>query len=806
MDAFLLDLRRGVRRLLRQPAFTVGAALILALGIGATSAVFTVTRALLVQPALAWGPRVVIVWGTNRAGGQPRDVISGPTFLDLQRENRTLTGLAAIHFSDLTLRESEGAGVVSALEATPDFFAVTGVHPMLGRGFEPTDADSGSDVLILSHGFWQRRFGGDRAVIGQTLDSVGHRYQIVGVLPPAFRFFEVPDVVTLLRPRQLAAEERTHYHYWLAGRLKDGTSVAEAERDLDGIMSRLASSYASLRGWDVTTEPMSDVVAEPIRPATHLALATVLLVLLVACANVANLLLTRNVNRRRELAIRVSLGASRARLFRELLLEAGWLSAAGGALGILLSVAGVAALNQVMPAAVAVGGAAATISLPLLAVDRAVLVFATAVSALTAALCGAIPAWRACRQDASGAFAPTARGVTHGPLEQRLRAWLVSTEMALTTVLLVVASLLLQTIARLSSIDPGFRADGVLTMIVGRVDDLAPDARERYYREVLRRVADVPGVIVSSLNDYVLLTNEDDYEGFEIEGRPRLASGGWPREEWRRVSADYFRTLSIPTVRGRAFTRGDTAAAPSVVIVNEAMARKYWPGADPLGRRIRITAGAYGWSEIVGIVGDVREVGLDQPAKPMMFVPYHRSARPVMALFARVGGDPDRMIQPIRRAIWSLDATRPVFSVRRLDRLVSDSMAVRRLAERVSGFTATLALLLTVVGIYATLSHGVSQRRREIGVRVAIGARSYHVVQLVLLQGAVPTVAGLGLGLVGAFSVASLARNQLYGISAFDPATYAGAAAALTLAAAGACCVPAFRAARVDPVTALQAE
>jgi putative ABC transport system permease protein len=528
-------------------------------------------------------------------------------------------------------------------------------------------------------------------------------------------------------------------------------------------------------------------------------------VLLVACANVASLLLTRHVSRRLVLEIQMSLGAPRRYIFAELLAEAMWLAAGGGAVGITLALAGVAAVNQLLPPAAAIAGSAGSVAVAEVALDGSTLLWAALVSLAAFALCGVMPAWRASRPGGT-AFMPVARGSTGSLLELRWQSAIVALEAALATVLVIVAMLLVQTVSRLNAVEPGFRGDSVVAMIIGRVDDLDAKARARYYTEALRRVADLPGVSMAALNDYVLLTNEDDYEGVEIEGQPRLASGQWPREEWRRVSPDYFRTLAIPIRHGRDFVPQDTADSPSVVIINEAMARKYWPGTDPLGQRLRLTAKAYGWSQIIGIAGDVREVGLDQPAKPMMFVPYHRDPRPVMALFARVDRNSDAMIQAIQRAIWSLDPARPVFDVRRVDRLVADSMAVRRLAERVAVITGLLALLLTAIGLYGTLSYAVTQRRREIGVRVAIGARGCDVVAFLLGRGTAPAMTGLVLGLVGAAWLASLARHQLFGISALDPRTYALGAGLMIGVMLVACAVPAVRAAQLDPAAALKAD
>ncbi len=800
-------LRDSCRRLAHERAFSLTASLTLALGIGATTIVFTVVHALLSQPEISQGHGdLVIVWGTNPTAGQQRDVVSGPTFLDLQRENQTLAGLAAFHFGDSTLAGHDRAGVISTLEVTPEFFAVTGVRPAIGRGFAASDATADADVVVLSHGFWQRQFGGDPDIIGRTLRTGGHQHRVIGVLGSGFRFFDAPDVVTLLRPQQLAADQRTYYVYWLVGRLKDGVPLPQAEQDLDRVMAQIVERHPSVRGWDVTAEPLDAILDEPFTTVARLAVIAVVLVLVVACANVASLVLTRHVSRRRELAIRTSLGASRARVFLELTCDVMWLSLAGGVAGVAIAVSGLALLGRLMPPAVALAGSAGSIAVPGFVLDRAALFVALAAAVGTLVVCGLAPAWRATRQEPLSNLLPASRGSTAGAGELRLRGGLVSLEIAFATVLLVVAALIVQTVTRLNAVDPGFRGERVVSMVIGRVDDLAPTARAVYYTEVLRRVAEVPRVTMAALNDYVLLTNEDDYEGVEIEGRPRLPSGQWPREEWRRVSAEYFRTLSIPIVRGRDFTPLDTAAAPSVVIVNDAMARKYWPAEDPVGRRIRLTAAPYSWSEIVGVAGDVREVGLDQPAKPMMFVPYHRAPRPVMALFARVDADTDAMIQAIQGAVWSVDPTRPVFDVRRIDRLIADSMAVRVLAQRVSTVTALLALLLTGVGIFGTLGYAVSERKREIGVRVAVGARRLDVVMFVLRQAVTPTVVGLGAGLVSAIWLSSLASHLLYGISAVDVRTYVVCAGVLIAAVLTSSVLPALDALSIDPVAALKGD
>ena len=439
------QLRDSWRRLAHERAFSLTASLTLALGIGATTIVFTVVHALLSQPESSQGHKnLVIVWATNPIAGQRRDVVSGPTFLDLQRDNQTLDGLAAFHFSDLTLTERDRAGVISTLEVTPEFFAVTGVRPATGRGFVASDATGDAQLVVLSHGFWQRHFGGDPDVIGRTLATGGHQHRVIGVLSAGFRFFDAPDVLTLLRPHQLAAEQRTHYFYWLFGRLKAGVPLPRAEQDLDRVMTQIVERHPSVRGWEVTAEPLDAILDEPFTPVARLAVIAVVLVLLVACANVASLLLTRHISRRRELAIRMSLGASRRRVFLELICDVMWLSLAGGAAGVAIAVSGLASLNRLMPPAVAIAGSAGSVAMPAFVLDRASLLFALAATVATLVVCGLAPAWRAARQDVPSNLLPASRCSTAGPRELRLRAGLVSLQIAFATVLLVVAALIVQ--------------------------------------------------------------------------------------------------------------------------------------------------------------------------------------------------------------------------------------------------------------------------------------------------------------------------------------------------------------------------
>jgi putative ABC transport system permease protein len=808
MESILHEVRRAARTLAQRPALTGTVVVTLAVGIGALTAVFGVARALLRPSVFAEPERLVLVWGTHPRLGPPRDVISGPTFLDLQRRSTTLDGLSAFAVSELTEHRDAGAGVVPILQVTPELFSVLGIAPHAGRLFTTADAER-SDVVVLGFDYWRRRLDGRLDVIGKPLPGLDGPYTVVGVLPPGFRLFEKPDLVTLLRPRDLEQEERTHYHYWLLGRAKSGASLAAVEQDLDLAFARLAEGAPVVTGWEARVERLDRVLQEPVRDPLLALLAAAGVLVLIACVNVAHLLLAQGLDRRRELALRAALGADRARLLRQLLTESALLAALGALLGVGLAAFATAAIARILPDHVAVAGSAAMILLPPAKLDPSALVFAVTLSALAVGLFGLLPALRAASIDPLESLKAGSAGGAGGSGEARSRRVLVGIETALASLALVSAGLMARTVHHLLCSDPGFRPVGVVTMILGRVHDLDDDAggpRARYYRAVLESVAAVPGVRRAGLNDYVLLTNEDDYEGFEIEGRPHPARGGWPREEWRRISPDYFSVMGIPLRRGRLFTADDDERRPSVVVVNEAMVRKYWPGQDPVGRRVRITHKAYSWSEVVGVVGDVREVGLDRPPKPMIFVPFPRAPRPVMALFARVEGDPSAAVSEIKRAVWRVDPTRPVFATRSLERIVSDSISLQRLTFGVTGSVAVLAAFLTAVGILGVVRHTSSRARRELALRLALGATNTQVIRRLVGLSARPALLGLLAGLAGSRVVSGLLASQVYGVTLHDPLTLAATAllvAALVLLAS----YPvARRAARLDPATVLRTD
>jgi len=797
------DLRHAARALVSWRALPA-ALVMLTLAIGAMLAASAVFDAWIFRDTgFARPDRLVFVWPTNHAVGQPRDVVSGPTFLDWQRRSTSFAALAAFADGGLTIRRDGAADVLFTLAVTPEFFDVVGVSAALGRTFDGADAGRAGGVVVISHGLWQREFAADPSIVGRTLAALGQPHEVIGVLPEGFALFGAPDVVTLIDPRALARESRSFYHYWAIGRLRDGRSLADAQRDLDLVMAALAAEYPGLRGWTATVTGFLPTLAEPVRLPAFVLLAVAALVLVVGLGNTAHLLACRALDGRRETAIRAALGASPARLRRLRAVEGAVLAAAGGGLGLGLAMVVLRLANTLAPTSAAIAGSAATVALPPLALDDSAAWPAALALALTALLLG----WGAVGRRAEAVEmtplrATSPAGAARFTVGRRL---LLGGQTAVATTLLAVAALLLILVARLMATSPGFDPERVVAMQIGLVDDLDAARRARYYTEVVRAAAAVPGVLDAGLNDYLPLTNEDDYEGVEIPGQTR---DGRPvtREEWRRVSAGYFRTMRIPLVRGRIFGDGDDERAASVAVVNEAFARKYWPGTDPVGARIRITSRPYGWSQVIGVVGDVREVGLDQPAKPMLFVPYHRAPRPVMGLFVRLRPGADVPLTTLRRAVWSVDPTRPIADPAAMTRIVDDSYAVQRATLWGTGTLALLTWLLMLGGIYAIVGVIAAARTPEIAVRRALGAGGPQVLAAVMAAPCLAALAGTIVGLGGALAAARLLATLVPGVPGLDPVV-AGTVTGLVGVAVGvACVVPARRALAVDPLVAMRAE
>jgi putative ABC transport system permease protein len=801
MSTLVQDLRYAVRSLRKAPAFTLVAVLTLALGIGANSTIFSVVNGVLLQPLpYAQPDRLVIVWGHHTTIG--REVASQPDFLDWRAQNSVFSGMAALAHTSFDLT---GVGEPERLRAaltTADFFPTLGVTPALGRTFTPEEETSaGGHVAILSYGFWQRRFGGQPSVVGRTITLSGLPYTVVGIAPAGFRFERDVDVWAPLDVD--TKRSRRGDFLTVVGRLEPGVTLDRAQTQMSTIASRLAQQYPETNtSWGVELVPLKDQLVGTVRPALLIFMGAVGLVLLIACANVANLMLTRAASREREMAIRATLGAAQSRLVRQMLTESVLVALVGGALGLLFAVWGVAALrgaqSSLIPRLGEVG------------VDGPVLAFTVVLSALTGVLFGLAPALRVGRGELHGALREGARGASGGMGVRQLRGALVLAEVALALVLLVGAGLLIKSFDRLQRVDPGFNPDHVLTASI-----VLPRAR---YGEVVRQRAfatqlldalrSTPGVQSAALASDVPMSGGASYLSFSIAGQPDPAPGVVQDAEVFVASPDYFRALGVPLRQGRLISEQDDAGAPNVVVINRAMAQRYWAGRDPLGARITVgdPADSTSWRTVVGVIGDVRHNGLSADPYPQMYAPMAQMPQRAMMVVARTTGDPTGLAGALRRSVTSLDANLPVSDVMTMQERVGQSVAQPRVNVALLGLFAGVALILAAVGIYGVVSYSVVQRTRELGIRMALGARPGDVLRLVIRQAMAPALAGVAFGLVGAWGGTRLMASLLFGVSASDPVVFAAVALFLAGVALLASYIPARRATRVDPLVALQYE
>jgi putative ABC transport system permease protein len=797
------DLRFALRACRQRPGFTLVIILTLALGLGANTAIFSVVKAVLLAPLPYPEPdRLAFVWGRSASGSE--EGVSFPDFLELRENNRTFSGLALLRSQSVNLTGGDSPERVTGTFTTASLFeTVLAAKAASGRTFtaDETEAGSPAPVAVISHGLWQRRFGADPATVGRTLTLNGIIFKVIGVLPRHFELMLVgglwsTDVFLPLPyyPNRggLTRDDRSLY---ALGRLSPGTSVEKADADLGVVMRRLASELpATNASLGVHVVPLREVVVGDARPSLLVLQGAVGLVLLIACANVANLLLARATDRRREIALRAALGADRGRLLRQLLTESVLLAVLGGALGTALGLWGVKSLVAFAPEGLPV-------STPI-AVDRSVLVLSALLSLVTGVILGLVPALSALRGDLGASLKEGGRNVTGGG--RRLREMLVVSEMALSLVMLIGAGLLVQSLRKMQTLDPGFRQDHVLTLSFRlpptRYAEGEPVAA--FFREAIAGIRAVPGVESAALVRAVPLSGNYGTTGYEVEGRGESTPGKEPQAASNIVTPDYFATLGIPIRQGRDFTDHDDASSPLVAIVNETMAGLEWPGQEAVGRRLRLQ-GTKGWSTVVGVVGDVKHRRLSEPHQAQVYTAHYQDPKIFACVVARTSSDPKAFAESIRKAIWAVDKDQPVWSVLPLDAVLARTFAPTRFLLLLLGAFAVLALVLASVGIYGVLSYAVAQRRPEIGIRMALGARAFQVVRLVVGQGMTLVLAALVLGLGMAFFLSRLLRTMLFGVGPGDPPTFAACAVLLGAVAFCACWLPARRASRVDPASTL---
>ena len=819
MNTLLQDLRYSVRTLAKSPGFTAIAILTLALGIGANTALFSVVNGVLLSPLPYPQPdRLVALY--SRTPNFDESSISYPNFLDWQRQNKTLSDLAAWRSDSFNMTGSGEPERLRGEMVSADFFRILGVEPLIGRNFSANDDHAGAaPVVILSNSFWQRRFGGSRKILGQTISLNGTAYSVVGILPASFYFHadnfpnHMPDIFMPLGQwtDKTFLDRRVGMGMDAMGRLKPGVTVGQARADMSSVAANLARAYPQAdKNSGITLISLKQNMVGDIAALLYVLLAAVGFVLLIACVNIANLLLARSTGRTREFAIRAALGASRARMVRQLLNESVLLSFAGGLIGLILAAwgtrAAIAILPQALPRAGNVG------------LDSSVLLFTLGISLLAGILFGLAPALKTSQRNLAETLKEGGRGSSGA--RHRLQGIFVIAETALALILLVGAGLMIRSLVALWNVNPGFNPHNVLTFGVAYPPSLAgapPDEVRNGMRQLEAGLEAVPGVRAASLTIGSQPMQGDTDVGFWIEGHPKPQSDNqMPETLLYFVMPDYLNVMQTPLLRGRFITAEDTLHATPVIVIDDYFAKKYFPHEDPIGKRINLAV-LDAQAEIVGVVGHIKQWGLDEDAKspvlaqgymsmmqiPDRFIPLLSKGSEV---FVRTQGAPDALAAPIRHAIERINSDEVMYETESMDGVVSDSLASRRFGMILLGVFAALALVLACVGIYGVISYLVGQRTHEIGVRIALGAQRSDVLRLILGEGARMALIGVAIGIAAALGLTRLMASELFGVTAHDPLTFAGVAIVLMLVAVAACYIPARRAMRVDPIVALRYE
>ncbi len=812
MNILLTDIRYAIRMLLKSPAFTIIAIIALALGIGANTAIFSVVNAVLLRPLPYQTPQELVwLWGTNPQNDIERETASYPDFHDWRQQAQSFTDVAAF---------SNGAPILGGLDGEPerlraglavgDLFAVLGVEPALGRKFLPEENDEGKHrVVILSHALWQRRFGGDARIIGQQVMINNNQHAIVGVLPETFQD-PLPGESQRLEmwlPLAVTAnmqQSRRSDFLNVVARLKPGATAKQAQVEMRAIASRLEKQYPNTNtGWGTIVQPLHETITGDVRPALLVLLGAVSVLLLIACANVANLLLARATARQREIAIRAALGASRGRIIAQLLTENVLLSLCGGVLGLLVAYWGMDALLALSPGNIP--------RLDTIGIDREVLVFTIGVSLLTGLVFGLAPALTVSKLRLNDTLKEGGRSGAEGGTARRLRSGLAVGEIALSFVLLVGAGLLIRSFMQLQDVHPGFSADHLLTVKLSLPTAKYTENQQvvNFYDQLLGRLATQPGVQAVTVTNSLPLDGGGDYVAFTVEGRIPARTDRQPDAESRIVGPDYFRALKIPLQKGRLLEDRDAGGAPDAVVISDTMARKYFGGDDPIGKRITFgdpLANDAEWFTVIGVVGDVRGSALNDEPYAQVYGSYRQSPRRAMTVVIRTAGEPTALVSTVRQQVAALDPQQPLYNVRTAEQVLAASIARPRFNMLLIALLASVALVLAAIGVYGVISYSVTQRTHELGVRMALGASAGNVLKLVVGEGMLLAGIGIGFGILAAVGVTRIMASLLYGVSATDPLTFVSLALLLGGIAFVASYIPARRATRVNPVEALRHE
>ncbi|HEV2706871.1 MAG TPA: ABC transporter permease [Pyrinomonadaceae bacterium] len=804
MSTILQDVRYGFRMLWKSPGFTFVAVLALALGIGANSAIFSVVNAVLLRPLPYTDPdRLVVMWERDPTMDTS---VAYPNFKDWRDQNQSFESIAAFRRDSFNLTGAGEPERLSGRMTSAVFFQTLGVTIDKGRTFRAEEDRAGADpVVILSHGFWQRRFGGDESILSKQLTLNNRSYTVIGITPPTYRYGAEVDLFVPIGLFEENYQQRgSHPGIYVIGRLKPGVSHEQARADMNTIFARLGQQYPNEVGArTIRMESLYENTVQDVRPALLILLGAVAFVLLIACANVANLLLARSAARQKEIAIRTALGAGRWRVIRQLLTESVLLSLAGGAAGLLLALWGTDFLTSAVPD-----------NIPRLAeagVDTRVLAFTTVVSILTGIIFGLAPALQASKPDLNETLKEGDRGSTGG--RHRVRNVLVVVQTAIALVLLIGAGLMVKSFNRLQGVETGFDSSNVLTMQIS-VPAAKDEGKKVYnlFEQLQQRIKSVPGVESVALTNGLPMAGATE-TSFWVEGRPRASERDFMMSVMYMTTTDYFKTMGIAVKRGRVFTEQDRQGTPPVAVIDEKLAEKAFPGEDPIGKRLTFDRDMA--AEIVGVVSHVKQYGLDGevPVEPQFYLSINQApeqflpniARRIL-IVARTRSEPLAVADAIRREVLATDKNQPVFGVRTMDDIIAQSVASRRFAMMLLAVFAGVALVLAAVGIYGVMAYSVTQRTHEIGIRMALGAQARDILRLVVGQGMMLALIGVALGLIAAFGLTRVMTSMLYGVSATDPLTFASISVLLAFIALLACYIPARRATRVDPMIALRYE
>ena len=814
MNSLWQDIRYALRVLAKQPGFTAVVVLTLALGIGANTAIFSVVNAVILEPLpFSDSKQLVELHGTDAHLGDMHRALSYPDFADFRAQNRTLESVAAYDTNTATLSGSGEPRHLDTALVSANLFNVLRTTPLLGRTFVASEDQPGTHSAILSYHLWTSQFGANPHIVGHSITLDAKAYTVVGVMPASFQFpltAQPRDLWTTFGERMVSngtdppmTSERGAHFLTAIGRLKPGVSLLRANADADAIGGALAKQYPDTDGHlSLALQPEIEAMVGDVRPVLLMVVGAVGFLLLIACSNAANLLLARAAGRQREMAIRASMGAGRARVLRQLLTESVMLALAGGLLGLFFAVWGTTLLAGVP-----------SLQIPRLAqtgIDLRVLAFTLGVSVFTGIIFGMAPAWHASRFNLFLSLKEGGRSSSESKRASRARNILVVAQVSLAVILLVGASLLVESMVHLTRQSPGFDPNGVMTFNLDLPDARygKPEQSIVFFRDLLAHIRSLPGVQTASAVLPLPMSDDIIRTSFEIEGRP-MAKSDLPRVHFRIVAQDYIRTMHIPLIAGRDLTPRDERNTSQVVLINEALARRYFPNENPIGKHIKpgvADTGEEKMREIVGVVGDVHHRNLWQATDPECYVPYDQAALGAMSIVVRAQGDPMNLLPSIREQVRALDTELPIYKARDLRDYVSDSVAQRRFTSLLVSVFAAAGLVLATVGLFGLISYSVERRRIEIGIRIAVGAEKSDIIGMVLRSGVTLALAGILIGLAGTLALSGVLKSQLFGVTATDPLTFIGVAIGLIAVATAACYIPGWRAASADPLVALRNE